>query len=335
MTTKSAAIIGTGYSLPPNIRTNDDPIFNWIKKHDPAGMALFQGYVTRRVLAPGQNLTDIMVPAALQAITSAGLASKDIDMILGYGSVSEFESPNVLAAVHNELNLPANCHIIPINNEFNNFNSALVLAHSMVNTGVAKNILIVCGSNWTRFVDYHTAPCVSAGDGAAAAVVSASTASGQFSFVDIASIADTKDYGVMYMGADELKEGPDPSVNYDSKDRFSGRYFHLTPAGAEAFKVFGFKGPVDAANTVLKRNKISSADVTLISHQASSVLMDMWSKAINPGQYINTIASYANMTLATIPVNFAMHYSQIQKNYVVLLGIGTELQTSAVLLKRN
>jgi hypothetical protein len=41
------------------------------------------------------------------------------------------------------------------------------------------------------------------------------------------------------------------------------------------------------------------------------------------------------MTLASIPVNFAFGYDQFKTDHVVLLGIGPELHTNAVLLRRG
>jgi 3-oxoacyl-[acyl-carrier-protein] synthase-3 len=93
--------------------------------------------------------------------------------------------------------------------------------------------------------------------------------------------------------------------------------------------------PIEAANELLQKNGVASTDVALISHQSSSVLVDKWQEGIKPGQYINTVAEYANMTLATMAVNFASKYDEISKDYVVLLGVGVDFQTVATLLRRN
>ena len=41
------------------------------------------------------------------------------------------------------------------------------------------------------------------------------------------------------------------------------------------------------------------------------------------------------MTLASIPLNFARGYDDFKTDYLVLVGIGPELHTNAVLLRRN
>jgi len=64
----TAVIAGIGHAEPVSVRGNDDPAFDWIKAHQPAGVDLFQGYVSRRVLAPDEDLIDILVPSARMAM---------------------------------------------------------------------------------------------------------------------------------------------------------------------------------------------------------------------------------------------------------------------------
>lgn len=37
-------IIGVGYAVSPNLRGNDDPVFDWLKARIPPGGDPFQGY---------------------------------------------------------------------------------------------------------------------------------------------------------------------------------------------------------------------------------------------------------------------------------------------------
>src|SRR5262249_50683606 len=152
-----------------NIRTNDDPIFSELKARLPAGQDLFQGYKERRVLDGGDSpsdvpatVVDLMVPAAEQAIAAAGLQAVQVDAILGYASVSDYITPTALAGVPRRLGLPETCWIVPVDLE-ENFNTELVLAHALVETGHVQNALVVAGNNWTRFVSYQSpeSACVS------------------------------------------------------------------------------------------------------------------------------------------------------------------------------
>ncbi len=66
-------IVGLGYSVPPGRRTNDDPIFDWLRAHVPPESNPFQGYKTRAVLGPGEDLMTMMLPAAMSALQDAEL----------------------------------------------------------------------------------------------------------------------------------------------------------------------------------------------------------------------------------------------------------------------
>jgi 3-oxoacyl-[acyl-carrier-protein] synthase-3 len=327
------AVVGVGYYVPPTIRTNDDPIFDWLKQHQAPGHDLFSGYKERRILACPDSLSDLpktladlMVPAAQQALSSAGIGPSEVDVVLGDASVSEYYTPNELADIHNRLQLPASAGIVPVN-LMAGFNTCLLLADSLVKAGRCRTALIVCGCNWTRYVSYRTPQSISAADGAGAAVVARTSAVGAFSIVDAETICETADYGSMYLAGDSSRTAEGL--------RFSPSYYHITGAGLTNFQTFGEKSPADAVNRLLRRNGLEGGQICLISHQASRVLLDAWRTAIGPGQQLDTLELFANMVSANVPVNLAYHHGHIEKNDLVLLALGPEFMTSAVLLRRS
>ncbi|MCB9640635.1 MAG: hypothetical protein H6728_13385 [Myxococcales bacterium] len=331
------AIIGTGYCVPEEIRTNDDPVFDWLNQHQPPGSNLFYGYDQRRVLPnpgsmapPPNNILDLMVTAAQAALDDADLKSTDIDLLLGYGSVSEFVSPNVLAHVHARLGMSSSAVVLPLHDEFTNFNTGVVVAQSLIQTGQAKRALIVCAANWSQYVDYYTSPAISVADGAGAAVVAHTNDTTRFSFVDFENYTESADYGQMFIAGDPVRNS-----NGDCTNTFSRPYFHLTEAGQVSFSTFGEQAPPAVTNRLLARNNLTGADISLISHQSSQSLLQAWNEAIQPAQYLQTLKTFANVELATIPLNLAYLYDQIEKDYLVLLGIGIHFHTNAVLLRRN
>lgn len=327
------AIVGVGYFVPPIVRTNDDPIFNWLKQHQAPGQDLFSGYKERRILACPDSLSDLpktladlMVPAARQAMRNAGIGPNDVDVILGDASVSAYYTPNELADIHRRLRLRDSAWIVPVN-LMASFNTCLLLADSLVQTGRCRNALIVCGCNWTRYVDYRTPQSISAADAAGAAVVARTTNTAAFTLVDVETIGETADYGSMYLASD-------PNGTADGLF-FSPPYYHITAAGLTNFQTFGEKSPAEAVNRLLRRNGLEGSQIALISHQASRVLLDAWKSAIQPGQYLETLEQFANLVSANVPVNLAYHFDRIEKNHLVLLALGPEFMASALLLRRG
>lgn len=321
------AILATGSALPETIRRNDDPIFDWLHQNPPPNQDLFEGYDQRRVLASGEQLVDLMVEAARSALERAALAAADIDLLIGYASVSTWEMPNDVTAVATKLGLPPTTPIIPINSEYSNFNHGIVIADALISADRATRALVVVGSNWTRYVDYHTPPAISVGDGAGAAVVAMSDAPVLFRVRDVASDAEPRYLGGMYVSADPTQPPLVPPT-------FAGPVFHLNDVGVEAFKTFGVHRPPSLVQEVLSRNGLSRSDVTFIGHQTSTVLNDAWQKALQPAVFVQTLATYANMTSASIAVNFDVCADEITTSHVALVGLGPEPSCSVVLLER-
>ena len=77
------ALIATGSALPEQIRTNEDPVFDWLRENPQYGAPLFTGYNQRRVLGPGETITSIMVAAGRAALVQGAIAPGEIDMLLG------------------------------------------------------------------------------------------------------------------------------------------------------------------------------------------------------------------------------------------------------------
>lgn len=332
MSEHRARLVGSGYAVPDAVRGNDDPVFAWLREHNPAGMALFQGYVQRRVLAAGEDLMTIMRPAAQAALADARTDPAEIDLLLGAGSVSDYDPPNALSRLHAELGLSARCWPVAIANDFSNFNAGLLFAEAMIRAGRARKVLVCVGTNWSRHVDYQTAQAASAADGAGAAVVAA-TASPGWRLVDHEVLAATRNYGSMTMQASIVTLNP-PAQGYSALQTPST--FQISADGAAAFRSFGVEASPKAVLALLARHRLRGSDISLITHQASSVLSTAWANAIQPAQYIGTLTQYGNMTAANIPVNLAwgQRNGGIAKDHLVLFALGPDMHAHALLLAR-
>ena len=328
-------ISGYGFAVPDKVRTNKDPVFDWINKHDPAGKNLFTGYCQRRVLTAEQTLLDIMQPAAKAALDNAGTEAGKIDYLLGAASVSRYNPPSDLSALHHELGLPKTCPVIPLANDYSNFNAALLLADSLIRAQPDKQILICVGTNWSQHVDYRTPEAVSAGDGAAAVIVSrASCGQCGWSLVDQRCLMATEYFGAMIMEA-EPQYSNTHLPDWDAlQTLYSKPFFHINQQGIDGFKNFAIDQIPTLVSDLLTNNKLSSEDVALVPYQASKALLEAWVDAINPGQVLDTLTEYANMTAASVPVNLASSVlgGRVEKEWLVLLGIGPDMHANGMLL---
>ena len=327
-------ITGLGYAVPEKIRNNDDPIFDWLKHHVTDGEKLFKGYDQRRILADEEDLISIMLPAAKRAIANAGITSNQVDLLIGTGSVGQYRNPNMLSLLHQKLGLQKSVWVIPVDSEFSNFNASLFIADGLLRAGRISTALICVGGNWSRNVSYETPQAISAGDGAGAAVMAGNSARHNWSFTDQCTLTESSYYGSMYSSGTSYEIKP-PTGNRAKV--WTDCFFQITDDGIEGFKSFGVNAPPQAVLELLERHNLKGADITLISHQASTVLMDHWNEVIQPAQYISTIKTFANMAPANIPVSLAWSQENepATKDSLVLLAIGPDMHCNAMLFQRN
>ncbi|HEY6461782.1 MAG TPA: hypothetical protein VIY73_16565, partial [Polyangiaceae bacterium] len=155
-----------------------------------------------------------------------------------------------------------------------------------------------------------------------------------FEVVDCETTTDASWFGTMFMRGDEVRRAPEHENADKHGDVYTKAVFQITEAGQQGFQTFGANEPPKATARLLARNGVSSKDVTLISHQASSVLIDAWSQAIQPRAYLHTLETFANMTVANIPLDVAYFWEKIATDWVALLAVGIDMHTNAMLLRR-
>lgn len=167
-------ITGIGSYVPEKIMENSDfekmvdTTDEWIRERT--------GICERRISAPEQASTDLIVPAAQQALECAKLSIDEIDSI--YVTTSFPDRPvelssDILAA---KLDAPPNLLAIDVNAECAGFcwtiASAVEMMENRRNQNRFPKVLVVSGDATSKFVDYTDRnSCILFGDGAGAVVL--------------------------------------------------------------------------------------------------------------------------------------------------------------------
>jgi len=330
MSDQQTAIIGLGYAVPAKIRGNRDPIFDWLHKHHPAGSDLFEGLHDRRVIEPPETLVDLMIEASNNALAQASISANQVDLLIGYVSVSEFNAPNGLLEIHHKMNLPDACRCIAVNTDYTNFLDAMKMANDLIEVGTVGNALVVVGNNWTAHMNYHEAVSIAAGDGAGAAVLGPTSDTGRFRLIDWENCTKSEYYGAFQMTP---RPHPDSEAKYGN---FTTPLMKLAPEfGEKAFKEFGMTVPPQVVNQLIGRHGLKGSDITLVAHQVSSKVATAWQKEIQASQYISTLEDLADMVSSSQAVNLAKCYEEIETDHLVLMGVGMGMHATALLYQRD
>ncbi|MEU3354014.1 beta-ketoacyl-ACP synthase III [Streptomyces sp. NPDC037389] len=165
-------VLALGHYQPARVLTNDelaamvDTSDEWIRTR--------VGIRTRRVAEPTETVADMAGQAAAKALANSGLAPADIDLVLVATCTAVDRSPNTAARVAAALGLTSPA-VMDINVVCAGFTHALATADHAIRAGSATNALVVGVEKFTDVADWtDRTTCVLVGDGAGAAVVTAS-----------------------------------------------------------------------------------------------------------------------------------------------------------------
>ena len=346
-------IRGTGMHVPSNIIDNHrlsqvmDTSDEWILQRT--------GIATRHYADLDQATSDLAVPAAEQAIESAGIEKSDVDYIVFATMTPDFYFPGSAPLFQNKFGL-SGVPALDIRLQCSGFLYGMQLADAMIRAGQYRNILVVgaevhgglmpwrcwdvvlgqsdrdVGAEehaWnTRFRDRS----VLFGDGAGAFVVSGAEDGGS-GFESIAVHADGAHAEKMWVPAGGSARRPyfDPEA-YENGDTVP------IVAGREVFKVAVTLMP-EAVEGILSKNGYTLDDLDLlIMHQANLRINEAVQKRLGlPDEKVyNNIQKYGNTTAATLPMAF--HEAQSERHLeagdlVCFVALGSGLSWGAALYR--
>ena len=164
-------IAALGHSQPDRVLTNAD-LAQLVDTSDE-WITTRVGVRTRRVAEPGQTVDEFAAAAAGKALAGAGIAATDVDLVLVATSTASAASPNTAARVAARLGMTAPA-TIDVNVVCSGFTHALALADQAIRCGQAATAVVVGADFMSAVTDWtDRTTCVLVGDGAGAAVVTA------------------------------------------------------------------------------------------------------------------------------------------------------------------
>ncbi|MGP8299194.1 beta-ketoacyl-ACP synthase III [Streptomyces inhibens] len=165
-------VLALGHYQPSGVLTNDD--LAKLVDTDDAWIRSRVGIRTRHIAAADETVDAMASAAAAKALATSGLAPHDIDLVLVATCTASDRSPNTAARVAAQLGLDAPA-TMDINVVCSGFTHALATADHAIRAGSATNALVIGAEKFTDVVDWtDRSTCVLVGDGAGAAVVTAS-----------------------------------------------------------------------------------------------------------------------------------------------------------------
>lgn len=309
-----ASFRSIGAYVPEKILTNKDlekivdTSDEWITKRS--------GIKERHIAAEDQSASDLALEASKQALERAGMSAQELDMIIVASISGDYlfmpSTACVLADKLGVRNIPAFDQLAACTG----FIYALSTAKAYIESGMMKNILIVGAEALSKFVDYtDRTTCVLFGDGAGAAVISA-TENPEEAVKDVHISADGTFQDFLITPGGGSKH---PCSTYVTDERLQ----FMKMKGNETFKV-AVRTLSNDVHEIVKNNDLDLNEVKFfIPHQANYRIIKAVGDAIGirDDQLVLTVDKYGNTSAASIPmaINTVYESGELKPGDLMLL----------------
>ena len=316
------SITGLGSYVPERVLTNDelstlvDTSDEWIMERT--------GIRERRIAAPDEALTDLALPAAREALEQAGVAAKDIDLLVCATVTPDMMFPTSSALLADELGAP-DAAAYDLLAGCTGFMYAVAQAYGMIAAGLAQRSLVVGGDVLSRILDWtDRSTLVLFGDGAGAVVLERVERPGFLGFELGADGGGGLHLSLPGSGSRRIEDGT------------GNGFVHMN--GREVFR-FATRVLVSSAQAVLERCGVSVDDVDVyVPHQANVRIMDHAAEklGIPRERMVVNVDRYGNTSSGSIPLALAeaQRDGRLKKGDLVLMtGMGAGLTWGSGLME--
>jgi len=320
------SITGLGAYVPERVMTNDelstmmDTSDEWIRERT--------GIHERRIAGPGQALSDLCLPAAREALETAGVEGSQIDLIVVATVTPDMAFPSTGAILADLLgaheaaayDLSAGC---------TGFMYAVAQAYGMLAGGLAQRALVVGGDVLSKILDWtDRGTAVLFGDGAGAVVLERVGEGGFLGF----------ELGADGSGGPQLYLPAGGSRTPATAESVADRQHFVQMNGREVFK-FATRVLVTSAEAVLAEcgRTIDEVDV-YVPHQANVRIIEYARDklGIPEDKVVIDVDRYGNTSSGSIPLALADAKAdgRLQAGKLVLMtGMGAGLTWGSGLIE--
>lgn len=326
---KKIGIMGTGSYLPERIIPNSyfekmvDTTDEWIVART--------GIQTRRMIKPGQGLSDLATWASEKALEMAGIPSEKLGLIIVGTSTADMMSPSSACIVQHRLGAKK-AVAFDINAACPGFIYGLAVAQKFMQDGSYDHALVVGGEIVSNRIDFKDkATCILFGDGAGAVVLGHSNQNGDGEILNIDIESDGDLWDLIHVPGGGSRIPP-------SQKMLEEGLHYVKMQGNEVFK-YAVRIMVDSALKAMKSAGITSDEIDwFIPHQANIRILETVAERLGivKEKVVITVHKYGNTSAASIPtaLDEGVRSGQIRRGDLILTtSFGAGLTWGAALFR--
>ncbi len=308
-----SVFIGCGAYLPQRKVSNDelaakvDTSDDWIVART--------GISSRHIAADGEMTSDLAHAAAVTALSSAGMAASELDLIVLATATPDQTFPATATKVQARLGVPG-IPAFDVQAVCSGFIYALAVADNFIKAAQARNVLVIGAETFSRILDWEDrTTCVLFGDGAGAVVLRAEDeVAGTGRRSDSRGImsthlhADGRHHDMLYVDGGPSTTGTAGVIQMRGKEVFRHAVSNLAAVVTEA----------------LEANDLAPGDINwLVPHQANQRIIDHTARKLKMPRekVVLTVAEHGNTSAASVPLalNAAVSDGRIKQGDVILM----------------
>ncbi len=322
---RHVTIIGTGSYTPDNTMSNDD-IAKLVETNDE-WITSRTGIKERRI-STKETSSDMAYEAAFRAVQTAGIDPNEIDLIVCATITPDYCMPSVACQVQGRLKAE-NAAAFDLNAACTGFVYALTTASQFLQTGMYQKALVIGVDTISKIIDWQDrSTCVLFGDGAGAAVLSATSDSGGI----IASTLNSDGTKHTFLYCEAV-----PLSNPYVKPMEERTPPSIKMLGQEVFK-FAVRNVTDTVQIVLEKANREGKDVKyIIPHQANYRIIEAVAKncKLPIEKFFMNLDRYGNTSSASIGIALdeLVKSGELQRgDTIILVGFGGGMTGGAILI---
>jgi len=323
---RKVRVVGTGSFVPARIVSNAE-----LERSVPTSDAWIRenlGISERRVAEASQCTSTLAIEAGRRAIENAGIQPTDLDMVILATATPDRLAPATAPRVQAALGA-SNAAAFDLNAVCTGFIYGLTVGAQFVGTGASHNVLVIGADTFSRITDWTRRDCVFFGDGAGAAVMSASTDDSGFMCTRLYADGGGFESFTVPAGGSEMPASCETVSAGLHNFRMNGRTVYET-----AVEVI----PA-ALRSVLAEAGLSAEDIDhVVPHQPSIRILEESARRIGIpfSKFGTNMDRYANTSSATIPILLDEMWRSgriARGDLVALVAVGAGWTWGAALLR--
>lgn len=235
----------------------------------------------------------------------------------------DYVLPTSACIIQSQLNLPTTCGALDFNLGCSGYVYGLAMAKGLISSGVAKNVLLLTGETYSKYLHAQDKSNRTIFGDAASATIISTTGSAEIKDFSLGTDGNGANNLIVKTGGARIKEALNDLEYDENSNPISSDHLYMN--GSEIFN-FTIDVVPGLVKNILGNNNLSKEDISLfVFHQANQYMLNFLRKKmkIDEASFYYYMKKVGNTVSSTIPIALTEAFKEgILHGNVMLAGFG-------------